>query len=68
MNGIIRMLIRSFMRIGVRRGIDWYFKNRADKEAQNLTPEQEKEMRAQNRQQAQSAKRGYRILRRFTRF
>ncbi|MEM7241580.1 MAG: hypothetical protein AAF429_05300 [Pseudomonadota bacterium] len=69
MNGIIRMIVRLVMIKGMRHGIDWFFKRRATKNAHDdMTPEERQTMKAQNRQQAQTTKRGFRVLKRFIRF
>ena len=69
MNGIIRMIVRLVLLNGVRQGIDWFFERRADRQDNTeMSPEQRKDLQSQNRQQAKTTKRGFRLLRRFMRF
>ena len=66
---MIRMIIRLAMLSGVRHGIDWFFNRRAARQAEeDLTPEERRELQSQNKQQAKTTKRGFRVLRRFMRF
>ena len=66
---MMRMIIRLFLMRGLRHGIDWFFKQRSEKQtAQDLSKEEARAVNTQNRQHAKSTKRGIRLLRRFTRF
>jgi len=69
MNGVIRMIIRLVVVNGLRQGIDWFFKRRAETQIDENTPQhQQREFQSQSRKQAQTTKRGMNVLRRFIRF